>query len=99
MKNKLKDWLRNWLGIEAIDRKVKEHNHDIVAVMDEQLQLRKQYPLEDTIVVPTNEQITQMNEGGPDGQSHLQGVGEDRGENAGGDGEGGERQPSGEASH
>lgn len=64
----IKRWIKEWLGIEYLERKVKEHNTDIVRVMDEQLTLRIQYPTVDTIVVPTSEQIIQMNEGGPDGK-------------------------------
>jgi hypothetical protein len=63
-----------WLKIDVLCREIdslttksREHDKDIVSVMDEQLKLRQQYPLVDTMVVPTDEQVITINEGGPDG--------------------------------
>lgn len=63
----MKNLIKKWLGIEYLERKVKEQQTDIVRLMDRQIEMQRQYPLDDTIVVPTNEQIEAMNEGGPDG--------------------------------
>lgn len=74
----LKRFLKKWLGVDQISREIdslktksREHDQDIIRVMDEQLKLRETYPLVDTIVVPTSDQINQMNEGGPDGRANL----------------------------
>lgn len=48
--------------VELLVMKSREHDQDLIRIMDEQLQLRQQYPLQDIKVVPTNEQIGVINE-------------------------------------
>lgn len=48
--------------VELLVTKSREHDQDLIRVMDEQLQLRQQYPLHDIKVVPTDNQIGEINE-------------------------------------
>lgn len=70
----IRRFILKWLKIDVLCREIdslttksREHDKDIIAVMDEQLKLRQHYPLVDTMVVPTDEQVKTINEGGHDG--------------------------------
>ena len=63
----MKKLIKRWLGISDLERRVKQHNNDILIVMDRQIEMARQYPLYDQTVVPTEKQVEDINKGGKRG--------------------------------
>ena len=78
----MKKLIYKWLGLEVFDdlalkqeliiTKVREHDTDLARIMNEQLDLREQYPLVDKIIVPTTEQVAEMNKGEVKNEKNIQ---------------------------